>query len=298
MAVLTCTLLRGRDFSMGDDLRREHTDRYHILCDRDTHSPWEAARMAVKVGPNPLPGMYEAHSRDVYARVKNIQVTQHDEKPALFTATVKFDTKYDLLSNRQQNPLNRPPRYFLELMQFERPVVKDIDGKPIQNACGQPFDPPLMQDDSRQVLVAVRNVSSIFELTALQQVYKDAINTNPFYGAKPRQAKVVSITSGEQKFEGDVAYYEVAIRIAFKENGETWVREVLNTGMSRFIRKETETEGETNVEFILTTKDRRGDPINSPVKLAKDGTLLEEGSKPVYLKFKTYPERDFSGLGI
>ncbi len=122
--------------------------------------------------------------------------------------------------------------------------------------------------------------------------YKDAVNTNPFYGAKPRQAKIVSIASGEQKTEGDISYYEVAIRVAFMEAGETWDREILNTGMSRFIKDFS------TGELTLTSEDPNANPINSPVKLSKEGTLLADDAEPVYLKFKTYPERNFNGLGI
>ena len=297
MGVLTCTLLRGRDFSMSDDATREHNERYQILChEGSNYSPFQAAKLATKIGPNRLPDLYGFHPQDRIARARTISVKQDDAKPNLFIATVKYDTKYDITTNGVQNPLARPPRYFLELMQFERPVAKDINGRPIENALGKPFDPPIMQDDSRQVLVAVRNVANIFQLTALQQTYKDAINTNPFYGAKPRQAKVVSITSGEEKTEGNYRYYEVAIRIAFKEEGETWIREILHTGMSRNKPNPDQTDGAPR--FIETTKLKNGEQINSPVKLAKDGTQLPDGADPVYLKFKTYPERDFRGLGI
>lgn len=292
MAVLSCTLLRGRDYTRGEDQQRTHTDQYQILCDRVDHTPFQVEKLAQHAGPHALPELYAPHVRDKVARVKTISVRQADDAAEKFTASVTYDTKFEQPQELPKNPLARPVRYYLELMQFERVVDTDNRGRPIVNSLGMPFDPPLMQDDSRQVLVAVRNIANIFELTSLQQTYKDAINTNPFYGAKPRQAKIVSITSGEEQRENAVNYFEVAIRVAFRGEGDTWDRKLLNVAMKRRIRN-------SDGSYRIADTDKDGNKISSPIMLNRDGTMVREGvDEPVWLTFRTYPERDFRGLGI
>lgn len=294
MAVLSCTLQPNRDFSRDSEQRREHSEKFIIVCNRSTYSGRQVDKLAARVGPHPLPRMHDPHPTDRNATVKRVQINQL--APDVFEATVQYDTEQKNDSDREEHPLRKPVRYSLELMQFERPVDKDINGTPILNACGEPFDPPLMHDDSRQVLVGVRNIQSLGEIVYLQQFYKDAVNLNPFHGAGPRQAKVVSITAGEQQRAKDIDFYEVAIRVAFKENGETWVREVLNQGMAYFRDVPDPNNADSTIQKLTTKRD--GEFINSPVKLDADGYLLEDDAEPVFLKFKTYPERDFRGLGI
>ena len=293
MAVVSCHLNFGREYNIDENLRREHTEKFVIQCDADYHSPYDVSKLAQRVGPHELPKMYTKHPRDKWAYVVGMSVVQRDGAHRVFDATVKYDSTQNQSEPTVYNihPLNRPVKYFTELMQFERPLVKDIFGNAIQNACAQPFDPPLMYDDARQVLVGIKNVASLGEVVSLQQFYKDAVNTNMLYGARPRQAKVVSITSGEQQMQGGIGYYEVAIRVAFKEDGLTWDREILNQGMSRLVKQ-------ANGEYKLSSKDKNGELINSPILLADDGTQLEDDAEPVFLKFRTYPERDFRGLGI
>lgn len=278
-------------------MRREHTETFIIQTDSDEHSPYEVSRMARRVGPNPLPALFDRHPHDNYARVKNVQVTQDDSTTRVFKAVVKYDTTEQQTEGPKwtPHPLQRPPKYQLELMQFERVIEKDIYGNAIVNSIGQPFDPPLMHDDCRQVLVATRNIGTLGEIVQLQQFYKDAINVNPFYGARPRQAKVMSITAGDKQKENNVEFYEVTIRVAFKEDGGTWVREVLNQGMGRL--------READNFDTLTTKGDDGEFINTPILLRLDGTQItqediNDGEQPTYLKYHTYPERDFRGLGI
>jgi hypothetical protein len=298
MAVTSCYLNFGRDYTASSELRREHTENYIIQCDSEGHSPYQVSKLARRVGPDMLPALFDPHPHDRDARVTTVQVTQVDSSAKLFTAVVKFDTtqKQTEGPTYTQNPTNRPVKYQLELMQFERVTDKDLEGRPLLNSCGMPFDPPLMQDDSRQVLVGIRNIRTLGEVVQMQQFYKDAVNINSFYGAKPRQAKVVSITAGEKQKEAQWEFYEVAIRVAFKGENETWTREVLNQGMARFSTAYDPSS--------LTTKGLDGEFINTPILLRLDGTAIpqdaiSDGSEePVFIPFKTYPERDFRGLGI
>lgn len=292
MAVISCYLEGAREFS-ADEEHRSHTENYVIKTDVDYHSPAQVFKMAHRVGPHQLPAKYDPHPHDAPARCISVSVSQDASAPKVFRATAIFDTKVKEpeKEKRPDNPLLRATKYKLELMQYDRFVDKDIKGKPIQNTLGKPFDPPLTIDDSRQVLVGVRNMSSLGQIVALQQMYKDAVNLNTFYGAKPRQAKVVSITAGDAQVENDVEFYEVAIRVAFKEAGESWQPSLLNQGMSRLTRG--------NRRNTETCKLPNGELITSPIRLAKNGLSVDDSfEEPYFIPFKIYPERDFRGLGI
>ena len=56
-----------------------------------------------------------------------------------------------------QNPLLQP--IDVKWSNRSQEIVADIDinGNPVVNTAGDPFDPPLMEDDPRPVLTIVRN---------------------------------------------------------------------------------------------------------------------------------------------
>lgn len=303
MPVTECKYAHGgRDCDFGLNESITHTDRFLILTDDVELHPYEVARQAQRKGPHKLPKVHDAHPVDRSSFVKSIKVSPVSNDPKTYHATVTYDNRVDN-QPKALNPLDRPVIYQLEFQQFQRVVEVDIDGKPLMNTVGDMFDPPIVQDDSRPVLVATRNFKTLAEIVAIQQQYKDAVNLNTFYGAKAGQAKILSITAGEEKVDRGQRYYPVTFRIAFKGEGDNWQREILNRGM-RY--KVTYLDPGTEKKVSALRDTIGGTRITSPVLLNKDGSRYDRDAKdangkvisPYFIKFRTYPERDFSGLRI
>jgi len=320
MGVLSCTYnYGGRSTQISVDDVSSQESWIIVTDDRELH-PVQAALLAQSVGPNKLPQIGTLHPYDKRADLKTISVSPKSGEPSVLIATGKYDRKFDQKKDdKETNPLNDQPVYFLERHQFQEVVQADLKGKPLVNAVGVPFNPPIVQDDSRPILVATRNMSSLAAIVALQQQFKDAVNLGTFYGAGPRQAKVMSIIASGLKEKNKVSFYEVSIRIAFKGEGETWDQRILNQGLTyKFYPKllgKYITDSKTGKPKSIVQSAIDGTKITEPQNLNEIGELLGEferneddtfkkvngkkiPTKPVYLSFRTYPERDFSQLNI
>ena len=198
--------------------------------------------------------------------------------------------------DNQPNPLNRAARYHMEFANYTKVVEKDIFGKAPVNAAKKGFDPAMEHDDSRPVLVVVRNEWPLAAIIARSIQYKNAVNTDTFYGATKRQAKMESIISSDLLIENEVRFYSVVYRIQF--NDKTWDFEPVNQGYSYF-----ETAGDDNVIEAMeldSSGNKTATPVSEPVGLAHDGTRLDDNVPKIYVEtpFRIYPEQAFGPLGL
>lgn len=204
----------------------------------------------------------------------------------------------DPAQDSQPNPLNRAVRYHIEWANYSKVVDKDNIGNAVTNAAGQEFDPPLEQDDARPVLVAVRNEWPLGSIIGRSLDYKNAVNTDTFYGAPPRQAKMESILSSELMIENGVSFYSVVYRIQF--NDIQWDIEPVNQG---FMYYENATDKNLKVARERNTSGvDLATPVSEPIGLNHDGTRRDDNAVPpkifVQTPFRVYPERSFAALGL
>lgn len=113
--------------------------------------------------------------------------------------------------------------------QFQKPAVFDKNGNKIVNSAGDPFDPPLMMDDSRRVISLVRNVAA-YPSWVLS--YQDAVNSDTFtvrgitYSAGVGKVQSVAISDGQ--IRNDIPFYTVEVLIHLQKNG--WILQPLDVG--------------------------------------------------------------------
>jgi hypothetical protein len=305
MPVVSCKRqFGGASMEAEPGQKRKYTFKWIVQTSTATMDPYQVLKQCIAFGSSdgnsPVPDLYDTLPGDNSARCKRINATQRTEDPKVWDVTVNADTEINPREeNRQENenPMQQTVEYSLEQAQFVRVVEKSIDGKPCVNTLGDPFVPAIEQEDYRPVLVAQKNFATLAEVIGYMLEFKDAVNNAPFYGAKRRQARVKSITAGQQQFQNGYYYYPVTIRIEFKSDndpaGGTWDREVLNTG--KRWRKKKGDQNFTNKHDGITPSDA--------IPLDKDGvpcTKDEAGrlENPHYLTFKTFPERNFGRLGI
>ena len=206
------------------------------------------------------------------------------------------------------NPLDRPTTYQLDWGNYTKVIERDIFGNPVLNSADDWFVPGLEMDDARPILIATKNMWPLDDIIALSIYYKNAVNTDAFYGAGTREAKVDNIVSGGIQTENDYQFYTVNMRIQFNE--ESWDRRVLDRGSHAYTGPKSGTP--TPPKERVKAWDEDGN-VKDPVEyldfanLNPDGTQVNEvdGDEPSFLEFRVYQERAFTtggpfgnGLGI
>ncbi len=162
------------------------------------------------------------------------------------------------------------------------------DEVPIENSAQQPFDPPLMKDESRPVLTVERNQLTFDPLQAI--AFQDAINADKFIGAEEGQVKVKGITARKEiaPWDPEIKFWRVAYIFVFRKDG--WDLEPLDHGTQIV-------DPNDSSSYIPHTKDG----VVTDVKLDGAGSPLTTDTtskKPKFLRFRVYEEKNFSELGI
>ena len=123
------------------------------------------------------------HSEDAWdvgshANAPNIGDTFHDawcisSKPKCMSGKLYWEITAEYSSERELNndPLLDPSIVTIDSEQFQRPVQGAV------NSAGDPFDPPLMRDDSRRVFTVRKNVA-VVPTWVLD--YEDSVNSDSF----------------------------------------------------------------------------------------------------------------------
>ena len=83
-----------------------------------------------------------------------------------WTVTAEYSSEFTLA----ENPTNDPATITWGSEQFQRVVVVDKEGDAVVNSAGDPFDPPIMADDSRRVVTVTKNLNRYKALGLLSKV--------------------------------------------------------------------------------------------------------------------------------
>lgn len=300
MTVISSTIRREGWTGSGNVMDGDKFQVEHLVESNDLNDgPLSVALGAQTSSPNPIPMPWATYDigNDLHSGMvvkdRSTRLHAYTDTGALWIVTTKWEKpgEDDEEDGSGVHPLLRPIKYRVEWANYTRIVKKEVAGemRDIVNACGDPFSDPVEQDDQRPVLVAVKNVQSLQYVIARGMSYKNAVNRDSFWGAEPRHAKVQGITAGDKQKEEDVEFYTMTIRVEFNE--EKWDRTFIDQGMR--YRKVAGAEP-------VAAKDSEGTPVGTEIKLSVDGTKLPEGDNTRWIDppFRTYPERDFSGLEI
>jgi hypothetical protein len=215
-----------------------------------------------------------------FCQAKNAQCTSPDGRT--WTVTVDY-APFDPNSQQDENPLDEPPQMDWDAADFEEVVEQDVDGNPVINSAGDPFDPPLTRDNSYPILVITRNEATFSP--GLAYSYRNKVNAATFFGSGPRTVRCRPIVGKKQYHAAFGTYYQVTYRFEFNPDG--FDKNVLNQGLRR--------KAGTDRKAITT---KEGQPISSPVPLDADGVPLDPTADPIYLTFKVNEEADFAAFGF
>lgn len=296
MAVLSCKLIaEGRSSRFGLENKNEHSRRYRIRTDNAMDSGFVVLTGAYTASPHPLPTRYsyytDSSGTDLSTYCTEVSLEQDSNDRKTWIATASFgtlppgknptDAAYD-------NPILRPPRYRVDFQEESTVVAKDNAGAAIVNSVGDEFDEPLEQEEIYPILVVERNYANLQTVIDIGNEYHKSVNSKVFYGSAVRTVRFLPLTSTELLFENGVSFYTVTFRFMF--NKDTWDRVVMNRGW-----RYRQAAGGNLIPAVDPTTQL---PVQSPVKLAANGTLLADGAQPIWLTYQTRPLKDFSSLGV
>lgn len=210
-------------------------------------------------------------------------------------------------------PLSRPAKIRFRKNKYQKPVTKDINGKPFVNAAGDPFDPPVELARGHLVCAITKNVASP---PAFMGVDGDVINSDPFIvidelgssiyvdscQAKVDECDLSDIQSERDSFGINYLFY--TLNWSFEINREPppvsnpggkggWRLALLNQGF-----RARRPGGQQTYNILDNSTPPQ--PISSPALLDSTGYILANPSPDtaVYLEFQAYYEMDFNFFPI
>lgn len=286
----------GEGRSAQDDIEGKASEvrQWRVRTDGPMY-PCQILDTAHTASPDPIAIKGEAHpyATFLFCKSRTCRPESSDEEGNKFyIVTANYDNQFkEDPANYEANPLDRPVKYGLEWSQYTAVVTKDAEGDPILNVVKDEFEEPLEEDDDRPVLTAIRNedAANFASIVALAIDYRNATNSDTFYGAPPGCVKMAPIELGEVQYENGQAYYAVRYAFAFKEEQEGgvagWNRQILNRGFNAYKTANTE-----------SSKYNLG--ADGPKNLKEDGTIVGPTDDPYYLDIQTKKRRSFGALGL
>jgi hypothetical protein len=171
-----------------------------------------------------LPVIGEVHPDDAGAWCTTLQVDPSDPWKG-WTVTAEYSTERELA----EDPTNDPAEITWGYEQFQKPAVTNYAGQAILNSAGDPFDPPIMIDDSRPVVTISKNLASV---PVWVFTYQDAINLGSFtvdgITVDAGLAKMQDIKIVRRQSRNGTSYRTVTFSIHLQKQG--WSSKQLDAG--------------------------------------------------------------------
>lgn len=243
------------------------------------------------------PFKYEGYPGDAGALCKKVEPKRGDTLAnghVIWEAVCHYDSQLEEPDQDEENPLDRPQIESASGAIFTETQFEDLEGNAYVNSAGaavggrrrgDPLDPPPLVEVTHTILTIQRNEAT-FDL-GLAHYYRNKVNSDAFYGAGPKYAKVASIGAHGPQYENGVTFYVVTYEIHFNPN--KWIpTKILDAG-PRYI--------DDNAALVHVTDDN-GTQSTIPVLLDGNGQKLADGAAPHYVEFRQYQLAPFSGMNL
>jgi len=286
MSVLTFKEIHnGRD---GDDDGKAR--RYTRVFRATTDSNSDGA--AVVLGNAPVYGA--VYPGNLAARCRRRGARNESFSKRVWIITCNYSTEREI----EENPLQDAAVITWDTDQFQKPVVKDRDGKAHLNSAGDPFDPPAMMDDSDWVANVQKNVAQV---PAWFRTYRDAVNEDKFtldgLSVAVGEAKLGHIRLGPWEERNDIRYRVLSMSVGIKQVDEAnkkygWMIESQDAGFRKI-------DPDDATKRINITNDDGSEPT-APVLLDGAGGVLANPSfdNAEFVRSNAYNAKAFSLLPL
>jgi hypothetical protein len=237
-----------------------------------------------------IPRLNDPHPKDSFRRAEQPKTSRKNNNPLLWQVVVDYAqaSKSDSSSRSTDNPLDAPAVIEWDFVSSMEEIDRDIDGNPIVNSARQRFDPMPQEEFLYPVLRITRNEAT--DNAAQRVLYRGAVNSDPFYGVGPGQARLNGIPA-RRIVSGLLIYWQKTYTIQFrdappgeKDASKAWHTRILDQG--RFTRVMENVLIAKGIDYKAVL-DGEGRSVSDPVLLDGAGQALGMKKKPVWLYFNT-----------
>jgi hypothetical protein len=226
----------------------------------------------VTLKPNvPHPTFPQAVVLDLDAELVAPRITYEGDNSlaSLWRATVKYGPWDPLTHAVDGNPVNLPVRFYFDFTVAEKVAFEDVDGDPIVNSAGDPYDPPLMREVLRATLNVERNeLASTVNIVTLQQL-SNTLNVATWNSFPAKTVRLSPMKIPMAEYSQVTNQYFYPMKYVFEIDWDTWVKQILNAGFRQL-------DSSGNLIPILVN----GQPATTPVPLDESGhAILTPASK-------------------
>jgi hypothetical protein len=279
-------LFEGRNGSFSASDGRRYYRKFLVLTNNPLDGP-QTVKTALGANYGDRYQPVGSTDNDQFCYLESLDAAQ-DEGDALgwiVTATYSWFDSLTAGGGPKANPLKFPIDVTWGWRNVQVPVQYDVNNKPVLNTANDPFDPPLMKDDARQIITIVRNEAFYNVVQAFN--YRNAVNSDSFAGYNPQMCRMLPITA-KNVFHQDIGWYaQVTYQVEINSpNGHRPF--VLNIGM----RKISQTTNQP-IPILLN-----GIPISKPMLLTAAGFLAKPTDPPYFIQPQIYFELPFAIFGF
>jgi len=255
-----------------EGVKRTATRVYTVVTDATSRGLWT---FPITDGTLIIPAAGTAHpdDGDLYSGVPIVVA----KGPAYFEVRVPYETEYE-------DPLAAAAELSWDDAERQVQYDTDLDGTPVANTLGEPFDPPRTKPVSDPVLIIERNQAAFDPDDKL--LFQDTVCAEVFYGAAIGRAKMGKIKA--RSVAAETPYWRVRYEITFRmktptgvPDAKAWWTQLLNQGVKYL-------DGDGNLQLS---------PNGELLLLAADGTKTTAAA-PHWLYFRDYPDQSWAALGL
>ena len=264
--------------------------RYTVSFD-GTDTPHEMSILATATSD--VPSVGDSYPGDAWL-ICDSAIPKPTKGLNLWTVDCRYVRGGWSVPEQEENPLKQKPiiRYYSVITTEQ--IDKDINGSPIQNSAGEPFDPPITAEIYTHAIEIVRNERSFSQQKA--ETYRNSLNGTVFWGASPGKCWM-SRMDGEEIVSGDYEYVKMTYEIQFRKDG--WARRIVDQGyrVKGVMPSTTSSSGQT-ATVNLTDKD--GLPLAEPHLLDGAGNklVLAEGVEAYWHEFEILEKVNWRPLDL
>lgn len=166
-----------------------------------------------------IPQIGDAYPSDSLAVCIKVKPYSSASNRQYFRVDCEYDTSW-IVNAITDNPLNQLPEVSWSGPTYERGVFRDNYGVVVKNSAGFPFDPPMVVDESRELLRIVRNEATFNE--AYAKLWRKKLNQNTFAGYDPLSVRINTIEATRNLSNG-ILYWQVTYELEFREFPDAFV---------------------------------------------------------------------------
>ena len=172
-----------------------HTQLYRVRTDNRFDDQVTVLQAAA------LPFLGQPYPNDPSSYCNSLRARNEGASPYFWTVTATYSNEREA----SDSPLDDPIEYQWATEQFQEVADTDRNGQGIVNSAGDPFDPPIMRDNSRRTVTITSNEAFVptWILSYQDAVNSDAINVDGL-SVSAGQAKCQQVSVSPIRQRNDV----------------------------------------------------------------------------------------------